>query len=83
MEDGPSGLTGPHVQWRVVEGLRLRQGRVLILLLLMEVKSVRERTSDLGENVRRRYGSQFNVACGKYEHLPDDTEDIDSSYWAR
>ena len=47
------------------------------------LRSVRERTSELGENVRRRYGSQFNVACGKYEHLPDDTEDIDSSYWAR
>ena len=47
------------------------------------LRSVRERTSDLGENVRRRYGSQFNVACGKYEHLPDDSEDIDSSHWVR
>ena len=46
------------------------------------LRSVRERTSDLGENVRRRYGSQFNVACGKYEHLPDDSEDIDS-HWVR
>ena len=52
MEDGPSGLTGPHVQWRVVEGLRLRQGRVLILLLLMEVKSVRERTSKRGNVIQ-------------------------------
>ena len=47
------------------------------------LRRVRERTSDLGENVRRRYGSQFNVACGKYEHLPDDSEDIDSSHWVR
>ena len=47
------------------------------------LRSVRERTSDLGENVRRRYGSQFNVACGKYEHLPDDSEDIVSSQWVR
>ena len=54
MEDGPSGLTGPHVQWPVVEGLRLRQGRVLILLLLMEVKSVRERTSRRG-NVKQAH----------------------------
>ena len=45
MEDGPSGLTGPHVQWPVAEGLRPRQGHVLILLLLMEARSVRERTS--------------------------------------
>ena len=44
------------------------------------LRSVRERTSDLGENVRRRYGSQFNLS-GKYQQLPDD--DIDSSQWVR
>ena len=46
------------------------------------LRSVRERTSDRGENVRRRYGSQFNLA-GKYEHLPDESDDIDSSQWVR
>ena len=52
MEDGRSGLTGPHVQWRVVTGLRLRRGHVLILLLLMEARSVRERTSIRGNVIQ-------------------------------
>ena len=65
MEDGPSGLTGPHVQWPVVAGLRPRRGHVLILLLLMEASSVKERMSRRG-NVKQTvqrviifYGLQF------------------------
>ena len=46
------------------------------------LRSVRERTSDLGENVKRKYGSQFNVAIGRYEHLPD-SDDSESSRWLR
>ena len=45
MESGVAGLTGRPAQWPVAEGPRRGQGHVLILLLLMEARSVRERTS--------------------------------------
>ena len=48
------------------------------------VRTMKEKSSDLGENVKRRYGSQFNVARGKYEPIPStdpDWEEISSPGW--
>ena len=52
MVSGPSGQTGRPVQWPVAEGPRRGQGHVLILLLLMEARSVRERTSIRGNVIQ-------------------------------
>ena len=64
-------------------GARIKSSRSLQNLETATADSLRcmkERTSDIGENVRRKYGSQINVAMGKYESLDAD-EDFDTLRW--
>ena len=61
-------------------GARIKSSKSLQSLELAtadSLRSVKERTSGLSENVKRRYGSQLSVAMGKYELLDGDmTDDI-------
>ena len=70
-------------------GARIKSSKSLQSLELAtadSLRSVKERTSGLSENMRRRYGSQMNVAMGKYEPLDGDTTDdfvSQSMQWRR
>ena len=55
-------------------GSRLKNSRSLQSLetaTMDRVRSVAERTGGLGSNIRMRYGSQVDLAFGKYQHLEE------------
>ena len=87
----PNGDTGVSGAIRSLEsmGARIKSSKSLQSLELAtadSLRSVKERTSGLSENMRRRYGSQMNVAMGKYEPLDGDTTDdfvSQSMQWRR
>jgi len=68
-------------------GARIKSSRSLQSLELVtadSLRSVKERTSGLSENVKRRYGSQLNVAMGRYEPLDGETtDDLATEQWRR
>ena len=60
-------------------GARIKSSRSLQSLELAtadSLRNVRDRTSGLGDNMKRRYGSQLSIAMGRYEQL-DCKDDID------
>ena len=85
----PNGETGVSGAIRSLEsmGARIKSSRSLQSLELVtadSLRSVKERTSGLSENVKRRYGSQLNVAMGRYEPLDgESTDDLATEQWRR
>ena len=78
VNSSPNGISGALRSLENV-GARIKSSRSLQSLELAtsdSLRNVRDRTSDLGENMRRRYGSQLSIAMGRYEQL-DGKDDLD------
>ena len=56
-------------------GSRMKNSRSLQNLEAATFDSLRNavvRVEGLGDNIKQRYGSQLDMACGKYEHLDEE-----------
>ena len=81
-----AGVSGAikNLENRIRSSRSLQNLRDIESMTAEHVRSVRDITSGLGENVKRRYGSQMNVARGRYQHLPQaDTDEMDYSLGLR